>query len=132
MADTPHPAAQADRRRPDVRTVRAVLNLASGSVGRGAQTQVARLFSQYGVEARIDAVEPSDLVHTLREAVDAAPDLLVVVAGDGTARLAGELCGPEGPLVAPLAGGTMNMLPHALYGARPLGGGAGGHAGARR
>src|SRR5262249_23245417 len=31
-------------------------------------------------------------------------------------RLAAELCGPKGPLLAPLPGGTMNMLPKALYG----------------
>lgn len=55
----------------------------------------------------------------MRKAVDAAPDLLVVLAGDGTARAAAELCGPNGPLVAPLPGGTMNMLPHAVYGQRP-------------
>ena len=55
----------------------------------------------------------------LRKAVDAGPDLLVVLAGDGTARAAAELCGPKGPLVAPLPGGTMNMLPHAIYGDDP-------------
>ena len=33
-----------------------------------------------------------------------------------TARSAAALCGPDGPLLAPLPGGTMNMLPHALYG----------------
>lgn len=48
--------------------------------------------------------------------MDAAPDLVAVLAGDGTARAAAELCGPEGPLVAPLPGGTMNMLPQAVYG----------------
>jgi diacylglycerol kinase family enzyme len=40
----------------------------------------------------------------------------VVLAGDGTASLVAGLAGPEGPLIAPLPGGTMNMLPHALYG----------------
>lgn len=60
-----------------------------------------------------------DLRSCLQRAVDAAPDLLVVLAGDGTARLAAELCGPKGPLLAPIPGGTMNMLPHAIYGQRP-------------
>lgn len=68
--------------------------------------------------AHICAPETHDLTNCLRAAVDAAPDLLVVLAGDGTARTAAELCGPEGPLLAPLPGGTMNMLPRALYGAR--------------
>ena len=60
-----------------------------------------------------------DLAGALKAAVDAAPDLLVVLAGDGTARAAAQLCGPDGPLLAPLPGGTMNMLPHAVYGPRP-------------
>lgn len=55
----------------------------------------------------------------LKASVDAAPDLLIVLAGDGTARAAAELCGPDGPMIAPLPGGTMNMLPHAVYGVRP-------------
>ena len=59
------------------------------------------------------------LTRELRAAVDAAPDLLIVLAGDGTARAAAELCGPDGPMIAPLPGGTMNMLPHAIYGVRP-------------
>mgnify|MGYP002133071793 CR=1 FL=1 len=41
-----------------------------------------------------------------------------VIAGDGTARAGAEMAGPKGPLVAPLPGGTMNMLPNALYGGR--------------
>jgi diacylglycerol kinase family enzyme len=50
--------------------------------------------------------------------VRARPDLLIVLAGDGTAGLAADLCGLDGPVLAPLPGGTMNMLPHALYGPR--------------
>ena len=45
--------------------------------------------------------------------------MVAALAGDGTARAAAALCGPTGPLIAPLAGGTMNMLPHALYGPGP-------------
>ncbi|MBN8529921.1 MAG: diacylglycerol kinase family lipid kinase, partial [Caulobacterales bacterium] len=37
-------------------------------------------------------------------------------AGDGTARAVAARAGPDGPLIAPLPGGTMNMLPKALYG----------------
>jgi diacylglycerol kinase family enzyme len=51
--------------------------------------------------------------------VASKPDLLVILAGDGTAALAGRLAGPDGPVLVPLPGGTMNMLPHALYGAIP-------------
>lgn len=60
-----------------------------------------------------------ELGECLASCVAAEPDLLVILAGDGTARSAAELCGPKGPMIAPLPGGTMNMLPHAVYGARP-------------
>lgn len=50
------------------------------------------------------------------EALALKPDLLIVLAGDGTARSIASRAGSNGPLVAPLPGGTMNMLPKALYG----------------
>lgn len=94
-------------------------NIASGSVGPHAPAEVGKILADHGLEARICAPEPSGLIDCLRDAVAADPDLLIVLAGDGTARTAAELCGPDGPLLAPLAGGTMNMLPHAIYGVRP-------------
>jgi diacylglycerol kinase family enzyme len=63
--------------------------------------------------------EPSQLIDQLKAAVDAGPDLLITLAGDGTVRAAAELCGPDGPMLVPLPGGTMNMMPHAVYGPRP-------------
>jgi len=96
-----------------------VANIASGSVGPGAPDQLARLFAECGVSAHVWAPPDGDITECLRKAVDAAPDLLVILAGDGTARAAAELCGPDGPMIAPLPGGTMNMLPHAVYGQRP-------------
>jgi diacylglycerol kinase family enzyme len=102
-----------------IRRVEAVANVASGSVGADAPAQIEKIFADHGVDARVCAPAKEDLGACLRAAVDAAPDLLVVLAGDGTARAAAELCGPDGPMVAPLPGGTMNMLPHAIYGPRP-------------
>lgn len=119
MAETTHPPEGAAPARPRLRKVRAVANLASGSVGRDPEARLQAIFSEHGLEAEIAAVPPDEVEAALRRAVDDAPDLLVLIAGDGTARFAGQLCGPEGPLLAPLAGGTMNMLPHALYGPRP-------------
>ena len=102
-----------------VKTVQAVINLASGSVQPGAAEEAQAIFDRYQVEAQVCASTVGDLEACLQAALAKSPDLLVVLAGDGTARRAAELCGPEGPLLAPLAGGTMNMLPHAIYGARP-------------
>lgn len=95
-----------------------VANVASGGVGPDAPAQIEKIFADFGVAAHVCAPHTSDLTNCLRAAVDAAPDLLVLLAGDGTVRAAAELCGPAGPVLAPLPGGTMNMLPHAIYGVR--------------
>jgi diacylglycerol kinase family enzyme len=99
--------------------VEVVANVASGSVGRTAPDEIAKILAEFGMEVRIHAPEQGDLMQDLRAAVDAGPDLLIILAGDGTARAAAELSGPDGPMIAPLPGGTMNMLPHAVYGVRP-------------
>lgn len=96
-----------------------VINVASGSVGPDAPDEMARLLAEHGVKAQVHACQPGELIDQLKASVDAAPDLLITLAGDGTVRAAAELCGPDGPVIAPLPGGTMNMLPHAVYGARP-------------
>lgn len=101
------------------RRIEVVANVASGSVGPTAPDEVARILADHGLQARVCAPDPEDLHACLRDAMRTDPDLLIVLAGDGTARAAAELCGPDGPLLAPLAGGTMNMLPHAIYGQRP-------------
>ena len=95
-----------------------IANIASGSVGEGAPEEVGKIFADFGVDANVCAPETKDLSDCLRDCIDRAPDLLVVLAGDGTARAAAELAGMDGPMIAPLPGGTMNMLPHAVYGER--------------
>jgi diacylglycerol kinase family enzyme len=101
-----------------IRRVEVIANIASGSVGKDAPDDAKRIFADYGLDAHVWASTPDELETCLRAAVDAAPDLLVIIAGDGTARAAAEMCGPDGPIIAPLAGGTMNVLPHAIYGQR--------------
>lgn len=102
-----------------IRKVQLIANCASGSVGPRAPDEAQRILAEFGVEAVVHAPQPQDLEACLKEAIGAGPDLLAVLAGDGTARAAVELCGPNGPLVAPLPGGTMNMLPYAIYGQVP-------------
>jgi diacylglycerol kinase family enzyme len=104
---TPHAA---------IATVRAIVNPASGSVDAGAAEALEAILASFGLDHTVTELSPHNLPGQVAEAVAAGPDLLIVLAGDGTARLAAELCGAEGPLVAPLPGGTMNMLPKALYG----------------
>ena len=50
------------------------------------------------------------------EAAGQKLEVLIVLGGDGTIRTGAEACSEEGPYLIPLAGGTMNMLPRALYG----------------
>ncbi len=114
----PAPTA-APSTRPEIRRITAVVNAASGSVGPDAVDALRAILALREIDATVLAPDPHEIEETVRLAVDTRPDLLVVLAGDGTARLAAELCGPTGPLVAPLPGGTMNLLPHALYGGRP-------------
>lgn len=102
--------------RPRIRRVEAVVNPESGSVGPGAAEALEAMLAEHGLGARVCTASGRDLPGAVRAAVDAAPDLVIVLAGDGTAAMAARRAGGTGPLIAPLPGGTMNMLPHALYG----------------
>lgn len=105
--------------RPRFDKVEVIANVASGSVSATAPDELAKLLAEFGISPRVHATGPGELMKQLKASVDARPDLLIVLAGDGTARAAAELCGPDGPTIVPLPGGTMNMLPHAVYGVRP-------------
>lgn len=99
--------------------VEAVINVASGSVAPDAPDEMARLLAEFGLTAKVHACQPGELIDRLKTTIADQPDLLITLAGDGTVRAAAELAGLDGPLLAPLPGGTMNMLPHAVYGSRP-------------
>ena len=92
-----------------------LLNPLSGSVGPQAQAEAEALFADYDIEADVRLLE-GDFAGAIGDAFKAKPDAIFVLAGDGTARAVAAEAGPDGPLVAPLPGGTMNMLPKALYG----------------
>jgi diacylglycerol kinase family enzyme len=99
-----------------LRRIEVLVNPRSGGVGARAAAECERLIAPFGLDARIVEAEPARLGLAIQAALDGRPDLLVVLAGDGTARTVAALAGPHGPLLAPLPGGTMNMLPRALYG----------------
>jgi diacylglycerol kinase family enzyme len=100
------------------RRVEVVANLAAGGVGAEAPSEIEKIFADFGVAAHVCAPSRDDLSTCLRAAIDSGPDLLAVLAGDGTVRAAAELCGADGPTIVALPGGTMNLLPRALYGVR--------------
>ncbi len=99
--------------------IEAVVNVASGSVDDKAAERLQAILTEAGLQAHVVSPPPQEIADAVKAAVAARPDLLILLAGDGTAALAAELCGMDGPVLAPLAGGTMNMLPHALYGRQP-------------
>jgi diacylglycerol kinase family enzyme len=105
--------------RPRLQRIAAIVNPAAGGVGPHAAEQVEAIVAGHGGALSVAAPAPQEIETAVRAAVESGPDLVVVLAGDGTARLAAELAGPDGPIIAPLAGGTLNMLPHAVYGPVP-------------
>ncbi len=93
-----------------------LVNPLSGSVGPRAAAEVEAIMADYPCETEVIELVGDTMDAQIDTALASSPDVLFVLAGDGTARAAASKAGPKGPLVAPLPGGTMNMLPKALYG----------------
>ncbi|MFN3815386.1 diacylglycerol/lipid kinase family protein [Brevundimonas sp.] len=128
MTDLAGPVADNSELRTDVSERRAVtshapvgkvvvlVNPMSGGVGANAAAEATELLAGFACVSEVLLLDGESMDRTIEEALEGRPDLLVVLAGDGTARAVASRAGPDGPLVAPLPGGTMNMLPKALYG----------------
>lgn len=101
-----------------VRLARVIMlvNPLSGSVGPRAAEEALEILSRYACETTVVSLEPGAFDAQIEAAFDEKPDALFVLAGDGTAGTVASRAGADGPLIAPLPGGTMNMLPRALYG----------------
>ena len=100
-------------------TVIGVINTGSGSATADAAGRMTEIFADAGLQnASVVCVGPSEIEQTLADAA-ASADVIVILGGDGTIRSAAEKCGGSGKLIMPLPGGTMNMLPHALFGNLP-------------
>ncbi len=97
--------------------VGAVLNTASGSCTNESADEMRSIFEECGITpVRIWCSASDELAEAFNEMKKRDLDVLVVLGGDGTIRSAASLCTPTGPLLIPLPGGTMNVLPKALYG----------------
>ncbi len=115
MSGTPFPLAG--------KRLIAVLNSASGGCDSAAAERMRTLMHEAlpaNGEARphVVVVSPKHIERALARAARTA-DVLVALGGDGTLRTAATLCARLGKPLVPLAGGTMNMLPRALYGDLP-------------
>jgi diacylglycerol kinase family enzyme len=95
----------------------AVLNTASGTCDENSESQMREIFQELGVvPVHIWCGGPEDLAQTFEEVDTYNLDILVVLGGDGTIRTAALRSRADGPYLIPLPGGTMNLLPRALYG----------------
>lgn len=99
-----------------LKRVMMLVNPLSGGVGEGAAKDAEAILEGYACETSVVTLEPGQFDAQIEAALKACPDVLFVLAGDGTAGTIASRAGADGPLVAPLPGGTMNMLPRALYG----------------
>lgn len=97
----------------------ALLNTSSGSCDVEAEHDVEAILGSEGLTpVQVWCGAGSEVDQAIAEAKVQELDLLIVLGGDGTIRAAAESCDEAGPLLIPLPGGTMNMLPKALYGDR--------------
>lgn len=99
-----------------VRNVLILLNEKAGSVGPKAGAQLVEALNAAGVEQFVIV----DATRMSRRSFQRASqfDAIIVLGGDGTARAAAELAPRNGPPLILLPGGTLNILPKALYGER--------------
>ena len=94
-----------------------LLNTQSGSCDANAEADILHVFESKGLNPARVWCGGAEVID---EALAALPDfdVMIVLGGDGTIRAAAERCGASKPLLVPLPGGTMNILPKALYGDR--------------
>lgn len=93
-----------------------LVNPMSGGVSGDAADEAAGILADFACESEVLTLEGDGIDRTIDQVLSGDADLVVVLAGDGTARAVASRAGANGPLIAPLPGGTMNMLPKALYG----------------
>ena len=97
--------------------VGAIINTSSGGSDSESEQKIFSILARAGiVEPKVWCGEAKEMERSFSEAAGQKLEVLIVLGGDGTIRTAAEACAEKGPYLIPLPGGTMNMLPRALYG----------------
>ena len=97
--------------------VGAIINTSSGGCDSESEQKIFSILRGAGiVEPKVWCGEAKEMERSFAEAAGQKLEVLIVLGGDGTIRTAAEVCAEKGPHLIPLPGGTMNMLPRALYG----------------
>jgi diacylglycerol kinase family enzyme len=94
-----------------------IINTSSGSYDSESEQKMLSILTGAGVvEPKVWCGEAKEMERFFAEAAGQKLEVLIVLGGDGTIRTAAEACAEKGSYLIPLPGGTMNMLPRALYG----------------
>lgn len=94
-----------------------IINTSSGSYDSKSEQKMLSLLTGAGVvKPKVWCGEAKEMDRFFAEAARQKREVLIVLGGDGTIRTAAEGCAEKGSYLIPLPGGTMNMLPRALYG----------------
>jgi len=97
--------------------VGAIINTSSGGCDSESEQKILSILTRAGiVEPKAWCGEAKEMERSFAEAARQKLEVLIVLGGDGTIRTAAEVCAGKRPYLIPLPGGTMNMLPRALYG----------------
>jgi diacylglycerol kinase family enzyme len=97
--------------------VGAIINTSSGGCDLESEQKMLSILNRAGiVESKVWCGDAEEMERSFAEAAGQKLEVLIVLGGDGTIRTAAEACAEKGPYLIPLPGGTMNMLPRALYG----------------
>lgn len=108
------PSRKANRPVPENARAMVLFNEKAGSVNPGDHDRLVLALGEAGV-AYHEIFEAKDVSKRLLAKAKKF-DVLIVLGGDGTARAAAELAPRDGPPMILLPGGTLNILPRALYG----------------
>ena len=97
--------------------VAAIINTSSGGCDSESEAEMFDILEGAGVtNCKMWCGESDQIERVFVDAMTHKPEVLVVLGGDGTIRTAAEACTGTGTYLIPLPGGTLNVLPRALYG----------------
>jgi diacylglycerol kinase family enzyme len=97
--------------------VGAIINTSSGGCDLESEEKILSILKRTRiVEPKTWCGGADQMERSFVQATGQKLEVLIVLGGDGTIRTAAEACAERGLYLIPLPGGTMNMLPRALYG----------------
>src|ERR1044071_2476054 len=99
--------------------VAVIINTSSGGCDSESEAEMLEILKSAGVsDCKTWCGESDQIEEAFAEAATHKAKMLAVLGGDGTIRTAAQACSGTDTYLLPLPGGTLNMLPRALYGER--------------